>query len=406
MPQQRLALVVAGAAGPQDIANAVLQRFGFAPAQVALSVSEAVGQLRNRRFDLLVIPLQTVQPAELAALDREVRRHGGVFLIGTAAQEDPELILRGMRSGIHEFIVYPPDPAELAAAVDRLMRRSHSDGPAGQTLAVYSAKGGLGTTTIAVNLAFAIARADPTGRVALVDAVTAGGDVGVLLNLRPGYDLADVARKVDQLDGELLRSFLTPTEGGVWVLRSGEDAEADDAIDGTVTTAILDHLRANFACTVVDCEHHLGERTLAALDAADRVLLVTQLNVAALRSTQRTLTLLQRLGYPDEKTQVVVNRYKSGDALSVADATQVLRREPGFKIPNDYQVASAALARGVVVAAHAPTSALAGAYGALAAQLVGTHAGAPGAVAGNGAAATNGRGGGRLGRILRMGRRG
>ena len=400
---QRKALIVSGAAGPQDVANGVLQRFGFAPAVSALSVADAAGKVRNEKFDLVVIPLQGLDQHELNAFEREMRRHPGSCVIGTAAQSDPELILRAMRSGVHEFLVYPPEATDLATAIDRLTRRTHVDHKAGTTVAVYSAKGGLGTTSVAVNLAFALASGRPDGRVALADLVASGGDVRVMLNLRPTYDIGDVARKADQLDGELLHSMLTPCAGGVWVLPASEDEEAIDGLDASATTKILENLRAQFSHTVVDCEHHMSERTLAALDIADRILVVTQLSVAALRSTQRSLSLLRRLGYSDEKVQVVVNRHQSGDVVSVTDATQVLKREVFYSLPNDYQTSASALTRGVPVLAHAASSALAAGYGGLASHVSGDHA-----AVGNGKknGAKNGAASGsRLSRIFSIGRK-
>jgi DNA-binding NtrC family response regulator len=108
----RKALIVSGAAGPQDIANAVLHRFGFVPAESALNLADATARLRAEHYDLIILPLQGLGTIELSTLDRETRR-GGTFVIGTAVQSDSDMILRAMRSGVNEFLVYPPDPKEL-----------------------------------------------------------------------------------------------------------------------------------------------------------------------------------------------------------------------------------------------------------------------------------------------------
>ena len=392
---QRKALIVAGAAGPPEVANGVLQRFGFGPAESALGITEASALMRNDRYDLIVVPLQDVSAVELAALEREARKSQQTFLIGTAAKSDPELIVRAMRSGVHEFLVFPPDPTDFAGAVDRLMRRTAGERKVGTSVAVYSAKGGLGTTSVAVNLAFALAAGRPDGRIALADMVTSGGDVRVMLNLHPAYDIGDVVKKADRLDAGLLDSLLTACKGGVWVLPTSDDPETIEVLDGPTATIVIDHLRSQFGCTVVDCDHHMGEHTLAALDTADRVLLVTQLNVAALRSTQRTLALCERLGYSKEKVEVVVNRHDQADVVSLADAAQVLRKPIFFKLPNDYQSSSAALTKGVPIQQQAPATPLAQAYQLLAAKLDGRDD-----------ASTNGNGrGGRLGRMFSFGRK-
>ncbi len=395
----RTALIVAGAAGPQDIANALLQRFGFGPAVTVLTLNDALVKVRAERIDLLIVPLQAVDGVELATLERELRKHPTTFVIGTAAESDPGLILRAMRSGIHEFLVYPPDPKDLSAAVDRLMRRMHGEGTSGTVIAAYSAKGGLGTTSIAANLAFALAKSHRNGRVALTDMVAGGGDIRVMLNLKPAYDMGDLLKKVDRIDADLLHSLLTPSSAGVWVLPASDDPELADALDAPATLSILEQLRSQFAFTVVDCEHHVSERTLAVLDAADRILLVTQLNVAALRSTQRTLALFQRLGYEgNDKIHVVANRYQSGDVVTIAEAAVALRRTIAFKLPNDYKTSAATVTKGVPVIEYDPSSALAEGYGQIATRLSG-GATAKGKVTNNGVHHS------RLGRLFSFGRK-
>lgn len=394
---QRNALIVAAAAGPADVSAGILQRFGFGPAAAAESVSDAVAALRERHYDLLIVPLQDLDAVDLATLEREIRRTGTTFVIGTAPQADSELIVRAMRSGIHEFIQFPPAPQELSAAIDRLMRRMSIEASRGLTVAVYSAKGGLGTTTVAVNLAFAFGRNNPSARVALADFVVMGGDVGLVLDLRPVYDIGDLAVKTSRIDAELLKSTLTATRGGVWVLPAGDKPETSDVVDASAATTIIGHLSASYNFTVIDCEHHLTDRTLVALDAADRIVLVTQLGIPALRSTQRTIQLCRRLGYPDEKLFVVVNRFQSSDVVSPADAAQVLERELFYKIPNDYRTASAAVTEGKAVTEHDAASALAASYLGLAAKLGGSS---PASANGDGKTS-----GSRIGRLLGIGRK-
>jgi pilus assembly protein CpaE len=378
MPPQRTALIVDGAAGPDETVTAVLARFGFAAATPAPSIDAALRMLQGEHADLVVVPLAGIDSLQLAALEHQVRSGRSAFVIGTAPHADPELILRAMRSGIQEFLVYPPSATELAGAVDRLLRRSQTEHARGQVLAVYSSKGGLGNTSLAVNLAHGFARNAPQARTAVADLVVNDGDVRVHLNLRPAYDMGDLVKKLDRLDADLLNSLLTPCSGGVWALPGPDSPELDEMLDASTTATVIDHLRTHFAYTVLDCEHHLSERTLAAMDAADRILLVTQLSVPSLRSTQRTLALCRRLGYPTEKLLVVVNRHQSGEVLSLADAQEVLKTDLFWKLPNDYRTSAAALMKGVPVAEYAPDSKLAWSYMQLAARLGGVAAPAEG----------------------------
>ena len=368
---QRKALIVAGAAGSLDTARSVLMRFGFGEPSSSIDTSSALSELQQQPFDLLVLPLQDVDSLQLAAVERAVRAGRVLLTIGTAPRAEPELILRAMRSGIQEFLVYPPEPKDLATAVDRLMRRISVNGQRGTVFAMYSGKGGLGTTSIAANLAHALAKGHRDSRIAIADLVVNDGDVRVFLNLKPTYDLGDLVKKLDRVDADLLNSLMTPYREGIWALPGPDNPEYDDLLDGATISTIIDQLRSHFAFTVLDCEHHMSERTLSAMDVADRILLVTQLNVAALRSTQRSLAICRRLGYANDKMCVVVNRYQSGEALSLTDASEVLKCEIFWKLPNDYRTSAGALMKGIPVAELDASSKLAWSYGQLAAKLAG-----------------------------------
>jgi pilus assembly protein CpaE len=276
-----------------------------------------------------------------------------------------------MRAGVHEFLIYPPKAEELAGSVERLMRRTRSETQRGDIVAVHSAKGGLGSTSIAVNISQAFGAHRPNARVALVDLVVAGGDVRVFLNLKPAYDLSHLIAKGSLVDAELLNSVLTPSSGGVWALPTGDSPEDEELFDSTAVGTILNLLRAHFSITVVDCDHHLSEATLTALDAANRIILVTQLTVPALRSTQRSLAVFRRLGYDDSKLCVVVNRFQSGDVLPVGDAEDLLQAPIYWKLPNDYRLSAASLTKGVPVAVEDPGSKLARSYSDLARKIGG-----------------------------------
>ena len=381
----RQALLVGRAAGPEEPAMEVLARFGFTKFHRVDDVEAAIEHLRQKHVDLVILPLDGVADLQLATLEREIRRERFTAVIGTAPKADPDVMLRAMRAGIQEFLIAPPDPKDLSGAVDRLLRRTQSTVDHGEIVAVYTQKGGLGASTVAMNIAHGFAKNHPGARASLADLVISGGDIRIQLNLNPSYDLGDLVAKIDRIDSELLNSLLTPTSGGVWVLPAPDSPEADEQVDANTVTTILQHLRQNFLFTVLDCEHQLNERTLAALDAADRIVLVTQLSVGALRSTQRTIALCSRLGYPKDKVCVVVNRFQSGEVLSPADAEEVLKAHIYFKLPNDYRVASAALTNGVPVAEFDPASKLGAAFGQLAGKLGGASPGQT-----NGAHKTNG----------------
>ena len=212
---KRKALITANAGGPAGDVNAVLARFGFQTAVQVADRAQAIKRLGEDQYDLAMVPFHDIDPMELLALEGIIRKNPGLSVIATGPAADANLLMRAMRAGVTEFLVAPMQPEELASAVERLTRRMVTDTARGDLLAVYSGKGGLGTTSIAVNVAQAFATLRQQARVALADLVVQGGDVRVFLDLKPAYDLSHLVAKGKEVDGELLNSILSPVPGEV-----------------------------------------------------------------------------------------------------------------------------------------------------------------------------------------------
>lgn len=374
----RLAVIITDALGPDLGAEQTLQRFGYGRSRGAAGLDEALDIISQEHVDLLVLPIEGISDASMASLDRTLRRERHMGVIATSPKQDPDLMLRAMRAGIQEFLVRPLSLTDFVSSLERLHRRAETTEINGQVYAIFSAKGGVGATTTAVNLASALASNHPESKVAIADLALPGGDAAILLNARPTYDLSELSSKIERLDAELLNSVMAPVADGVWLLAAPDRPDSADAVDAGAVQAVIAQLRAGYAFTVVDCEHQLNDRTLAALDAADRILLLTELKVPSLRAAQRTLGIFRRLGYPNEKLCVVVNRLQSGDVVSPAEASQVLKADIFFKLPNEYRTVSEAASRGAPVVQSHGESRLAWAYLQLAHKLGGGTLGSNG----------------------------
>lgn len=200
----------------------------------------------------------------------------------------------------------------------------------GTLIVVYGPRADVGVTTVAeaLSLAFrsvvaedvALAELDPRGdRVHSHDAMSVAIDI-------PGADSAMV-RRTDGVWTFAMTRPLAPAVG-----------------DAKAVTVALDAMRARFSVSVAELEHQVNERTLAALDAADRIVMLTEGTVASVRGTQRVLRLCQRLNYPDEKMCVVLNRYDASGSLAAADVSAALRRELYWMVPASPRVDVAGLA--------------------------------------------------------------
>jgi pilus assembly protein CpaE len=270
-------------------------------------------------------------------------------------ESDHERAQACVLAGARACLTRPAQAAALAATVlqvhDKASRRrrhhvdqSNGADRLGRLIAVRGAKGGVGTTVVAANLAVAIRRqtAQPT---VLVDGHLLAGDVCVALDVKPTRSSIDLVRHLNGLDDDMLRNTVTEHASGLAVLAAPPEFEDAEAIRADEFQRLLDALRAHYRYVVVDCPPSVDQNTLAALDLADVLLLVSTPEIAALKNAARLLQLGARLGYVESKMRLVVNRFDMAGGLAPADFEHYLAHTTSFRIPNDGSVAHA-LTRG------------------------------------------------------------
>ena len=335
---------------------ASLLRAGFAAPAHCSSLAQALTTIEAQRADLLILPVSAIGGDERQQLENLLRDSPTLAAIGTAPEASAEVVLDTMRAGIAEFLLARASSDEFIAAVSRLERRWALAPVRGAVTAVFSPKGGQGATTLAVNLAHAIARKKPK-RVAVVDLVVGMGDVALQLDLKPDYDIGELAQKVDRLDRDLLQSVAANGPDSLAVLAATDRLDLAPILTGQVVASLLSQCRQVYEHTIVDCEHAFEGRSVAALDAADKILLLAQLQVSSLVVAKRTLGIFRELGYDDDKVQIVINREGSTNVVSMAEAQKMLGRVIYGRIPNDFPIASEAQSQGVPFLRHASGSA-------------------------------------------------
>lgn len=279
-------------------------------------------------------------------------------LISVAHNASPDLLLQSLRAGAREFLQLPISGQDLKTVLDRVAEfcASQVEVPKkkGRMIAVFSSKGGCGTSFLATNLAASI-----NARTALVDLNLQAGDLPLFLGLDPKYSFADMAENRARLDDSLITSFLTPYSSSLSLLAAPKEADSADEIEPEHVFEVLQRLRESCDYLVLDPQHTFDSITLAALDQADEIVLVLTLDIPAIRSTQRALEIFDRLGYPRKKVRIVVNRWSKQIDLDLRQVEKFLG-EPviGF-IPSDYQTAVTSINLGQPLVLSEPNSKIA-----------------------------------------------
>jgi pilus assembly protein CpaE len=272
----------------------------------------------------------------------------------TAPGTDAHVLLSVLRAGVQEFLPQPLQKEDLVHAIERFEERCKDNHPLpgkrGKLINVLGSKGGVGTTTIAVNLAISLQEANPTSSVVLVDLNLQCGDVALFLDLEPVHTFGDITSDPSRLDETFLTSVLSRHASGLYLLPSADGSEELGEWTLVCVERSLDLLQGMFDYLVVDSGHIFDEITATTLNRPSTLLLVSTLTLPVVRNTKRLVTLLSDLSYPTESIKIIINRYKSKNEISLHDFEDSLKQPPFCTIPNDYLTASSSINKGRTLA--------------------------------------------------------
>ena len=310
--------------------------------------------------------------AALALVRRSLRQAPATPVLLVCRRKDPDLILKALRCGVADYLALPEESGTLETALARVLGRTEAAGSRGEVTAVFSLKGGQGVTSLAVNLADQL-HLLAGERVALLDLNLYMGDSALMLSSAPAYTPFDLVRDLPRMDADLLFSSLFRHPRGFHLLAATAEIGDPEQIDGNDVSAVLAFLQRHLGQVVIDLPHDFGERTVATMQAADRLLLVVQQTTPAVKSVQSTLQLLDELGFENERIKIVVNRFTAGGDLGRDDLAYVLQRPVYAEIRNDYDAVTRAVNAGQPLAAAFPRGAITRDVAQLAARLAGVE---------------------------------
>ncbi len=273
---------------------------------------------------------------------------------------DVTILAQALRAGVRE-VVNPEDLRSVSEACRRSLDVSRgmvgAAGEAeptvdGQVVTVFSAKGGCGKTTVATNLGVALA-AGGSRRVCVVDLDLAFGDVGIALQLVPQRTLVDAVAMLGSMDATGVQSLLTPHSPGLDAILAPAQPGDAERIAVPLVAELVRTLRGMFDFVVLDTPPAFTEHVLTAFDMSDCYVLLSTLDIAALKNLRLTLDMLDVLGYPRESWRVVLNRSDAKVGLTAADVEHALKVPISSHIPSSRSV-SASINKGVPITLDEP----------------------------------------------------
>jgi pilus assembly protein CpaE len=307
----------------------------------------------RERPDLLIYELGENVDEEFKLIQSLLASNGVAEVFVTSDKKEADVLLKAMRVGTKEFLHLPLDELEVQTALLSFKKRmEHTPAArepvhAGQIINVMGAKGGVGTTTVAVNLAMILAEKKKAGSVALVDLNTVFGEIPLFLSVTPTYHWGQIAKNVGRLDSTFLLNAMAKHPSGVHILPSPSYLNGHPPATREIMDRLLSVMKRTFDYIIVDGGQSLDGPALKVIEMSDRVFLITLLNLPCLRNTGNLLKSLSSVGVADkDRVRLVINRYLKKSDITLKEAEESVKSEIFWSISNDYKTTMSAINRG------------------------------------------------------------
>jgi len=324
-------------------------------AQIAMSATlldtEHLERLRSSRPHVVILDMTDDPERAIRTAGAIASGNPGAALVGVGPELESSRLLEAMRAGLVEYVPRPVEATAVGDALGRVLRkRGWSDSLEGrrngQLLAFFSAKGGSGSTSVVTNIGIELHRL--TGkRTLLVDLDLELGEIASMLGVRPRFHFVDLIRNFHRMDADLLASYIESHESGVQVLSAPFEPEIGEEVSGEQIARILGFLRNHYDYVLVDTSKSLAPPALAALQTADPIFLVTNIDVPSLRNLKRCLPILDRVTAGDPgRLRLVVNRFNPKSLVRLEDLEETLGLEVYWTLTNDYNTVIESISTG------------------------------------------------------------
>ncbi len=307
--------------------------------------------IAQEKPQLVIIDLTENTDLALEIVEKISKIDKNTVIFACSENVSTEMVIKTMRCGAREFLTKPVILEDLNSALRkaRSLLTADTEKTTGEIYSVFSNKGGIGKTTLAVNLALQLN--ELTGkRVCLVDLNLQMGDVTTFLDLNPSFDIAYITSHISSLDESFLFTSLEKyKDRDLYILADPPYVEQAEEISVDDIASVLNFLKSIFSYVIIDTSSSFDIKTLTCLDMSSRIFLVSMVNLPSIRNCQRCLTLFKRLEYNEDKVKLVVNRYIEDDEITIDDVEEALNQEVYWKIPNSYFSVMTSINKGVPI---------------------------------------------------------
>ncbi|GAB2582405.1 AAA family ATPase [Ramlibacter solisilvae] len=309
--------------------------------------------------DVMLVDGMCCDPDELTHVEQVTNTHPGTAVILLCAAQTPEFLINSMRAGVREVLPSPAPAVMLQSAVARIAAKfaSTRGNTKGKIVALLPCKGGSGATFLATNLGYQLAE---SRSVLLIDLNLQFGDaLSFVHDGKPPSTIADVAREITRLDASLLASSTVKVTPNFSILAAPEDLAQAMEVRPDHVEAILNVAVTQYDFVLLDLGLNLDPIAIKALDRAQRIYVVMQSELPSVRNAGRLLQVFRSLGYPQDKTEVILNRYERNSDIGLDQIRKSLGQVRVVTVANSYKEVHTAINHGEALAKAAKSNTVA-----------------------------------------------
>jgi pilus assembly protein CpaE len=321
--------------------------------------SRMAAAAQSEQPDLILVDGMCCDPSELAQVEHVINQHPRLAVILLCPMHTPEFLIHSMRAGVREVLPSPASPDALMGAVQRVANKlegASAGRAAGKMLAFMPCKGGSGATFLATNLGWLLAE---TSTVLIIDLNLQFGDaLSFLHDGKAPTNLATLAKNIDRLDASLLSASAVRIAPNYSVLAAPDDPGHAAEVKPEHFDAILAVGLANYDFVILDLGRNLDPLSIHAMDRAHKIYPVLQGGVPDMRNASKLLEAFRSLAYPQDKVELIVNRFEKGGAISLDQMQRTFGSVKLHTVPNSYRDVTAAINHGEPLTKTSRTSAI------------------------------------------------
>jgi pilus assembly protein CpaE len=281
-----------------------------------------------------------------------------VFLI--SKNPDPAVLMQAIKIGAKEFFLLPLKEEEVRQALEKFKEKreqiNRKKSPQlGKIITIFGSKGGVGATTVAVNLAVNLAQKESVKSVALIDMNMMFGEIPLFLELDPGYHWGEIVKNISRLDSTFLMNILAKHSSGVHVLPSPATLSDSRSAIPDMMSHLIGFMQKLFDFVIIDAGQFVDEISLKIMELSDNILLISLLSLPCISNANKILQSISELKtFPEERVKIVINRYLSKSDIPLDDAEESMHKKIFWTIPNDYSTTVSAINNGTPLYMAAP----------------------------------------------------